>query len=304
MPEALSDEADCFVPRRTWLSFEEIERCVRAFVAAGATKIRLTGGEPLLRPELPALVARLAGIDGVADLALTTNGTRLPTLAAALRSAGLRRLTVSLDSLDPTVFSRMSGNRGRVEEVLEGIAAAEAAGFAQLRINTVVQRGVNDHTVIDLLSRFRGSGHVVRLIEFMDVGTDNGWSAEQVVPTAEWLKRIAARWPLERLPQRYPGEVASRYRYLDGAGEIGFISAVSQPFCGDCTRARLSCDGTFYTCLFASQGVSLRPALAATDDRMLQELIQQRWRLRADNYSEQRGRLTPSRKIPMHSIGG
>ncbi|HET6396730.1 MAG TPA: GTP 3',8-cyclase MoaA, partial [Pseudoxanthomonas sp.] len=244
------------------LSFDQIEILARAFVAVGVRKLRLTGGEPLLRKRLPELVARLAAIPGVEDLALTTNGALLAGQARALRQAGLHRLTVSLDALEPQAFRAMSGGRGEVAQVLDGIAAAEAAGFPPLKINCVVQRGVNEDQVLPLLERFRGSGHVVRFIEYMDVGTCNGWRPEQVVRSAELRDRIAARWPLVPLQAHYRGEVAERYAYADGAGEVGFVSSVSAPFCGDCHRARVSSDGRLYTCLFAGEGHDLKPALA------------------------------------------
>src|SRR5690606_9467403 len=232
------------------MSFDQIETLVRGFVQVGVRKLRLTGGEPLLRRNLPELIARLARIPGIEDLALTTNGALLAAQARALREAGLRRLTVSLDALDPGVFRAMSGNRGEVATVLEGIAAAEAAGFGRLKINCVVLRGTNDHQVLPLLEHFRGTGHVVRFIEYMDVGTCNGWDPAQVVRADELRDRIAARWPLRPLAAGYTGEVAQRYAFADGGGEVGFINSVSAPFCGDCHRARVSADGQLYTCLF------------------------------------------------------
>src|SRR5690606_5879369 len=225
------------------LSFDQIETLVRGFAQAGVCKLRLTGGEPLLRKRLPELVARLARIPGIEDLALTTNGALLAGQARALREAGLHRLTISLDALDPGVFRHMSGNRGEVEAVLAGIAAAEAAGFSGIKFNCVVQRGINDDQVLPLLERFRGSGHVVRFIEYMDVGTCNGWNAAQVVPSEELRARIHARWRLRPLQAGYAGEVAQRHAFVDGRGEVGFIGSVSTPFCGDCHRARVSADG-------------------------------------------------------------
>ncbi len=297
-----------FLAKDERLRFEEIERIARAFVSLGVRKLRLTGGEPLLRRDLPELVRRLARIDGVADLALTTNGVLLPRFAAALKDAGLRRLTISLDTLDAATFRHLSGGRGEVDEVLAGIAAAERAGFAPLKLNCVVLRGVNDDQVLDLVARFRGSGHIVRFIEYMDVGTRNHWRREAVVPSTELKARIAARWPLRALQPNYTCEVARRYAFADGAGEIGFISSVSQPFCGDCSRARLSADGKLYTCLFARSGFDLRgPLRAGASDAELAALIAARWRQRADRYSERRAELRAGgtlEKVEMYTVGG
>jgi cyclic pyranopterin phosphate synthase len=270
------------------------------------TKLRLTGGEPLLRPGMPALVRRLAAIDGVRDLALTTNGILLPRQAQALKQAGLSRITVSLDALDPQRFLAMSGGRGSVEEVLAGIAAAEDAGFRRLKINTVVQRGVNEACVLDIAEHFRGSGHTVRFIEFMDVGNLNHWSREQVVPSAELLKLIHDRWPLRPVAQQASSDTARRYAYEDGQGEVGFISSITEPFCGDCTRARLAADGTLYTCLFASRGLALRPLLRqGAGDERLAECITGSWRSREDRYSERRAGLPQAEPhVEMYRIGG
>ncbi|MEP6940928.1 MAG: GTP 3',8-cyclase MoaA, partial [Rudaea sp.] len=232
MPEDTFAQDYVFLSKDQRLRFEEIERLVRAFVARGVRKLRLTGGEPLLRRELPLLVSKLAAIAGVEDIAMTTNGVLLPKFAQALRDAGLQRLTVSLDTLDAETFRRLSGGRGEVDEVLAGIAAAERAGFTQIKLNSVVMRGVNDAHAIALVERFRGSGHIVRFIEYMDVGTVNHWRGDLVVPSAELIEKIAARWPLEPLDPNYRGEVAERYRFTDGGGEVGFISSVSHPFCG------------------------------------------------------------------------
>jgi cyclic pyranopterin phosphate synthase len=225
------------------LSFEEIETLVRGFVRAGVTKLRITGGEPLLRKRLPELVARLAAIEGLADIALTTNGSLLAPHAHALREAGLHRITVSLDALDPELFRALSGGRGDVAEVLKGIEAAKTAGFGPIKLNCVVQRNVNESEVLPLVEFARGQGHVMRFIEYMDVGTCNGWQRERVVSSAELRDRIDARWPLRPLEAQYRGEVASRYGFIDDAGEVGFVSSVSEPFCGDCHRARVSADG-------------------------------------------------------------
>jgi len=285
------------------LSFDQIETLVRGFVQVGVRKLRLTGGEPLLRRNLPGLVARLARIPGIEDLALTTNGALLAAQARALRDAGLRRLTVSLDALDPDVFRAMSGQRGEVGAVLEGIAAAEAAGFDRIKLNCVVLRGVNEDQVLPLLERFRGSGHVVRFIEYMDVGTCNGWDPAQVVRAEELRARIAARWPLRPLAASYAGEVAQRYAFADGGGEVGFISSVSAPFCGDCHRARVSADGHLYTCLFADRGHDLRPALAGGGQGVA-EAVARLWSAREDRYSEIRGQAPARRPIEMYLIGG
>lgn len=287
------------------LDFDAIERVACAFARAGGRKLRLTGGEPLLRRGLEQLVARLAAIPGIEDLALTTNGSLLAGKARALREAGLHRLTISLDALDPALFATLSGGRGRVEDVLAGIAAAEAAGFSSIKFNAVVQRGVNEGEVLPLVERFRGTGHVVRFIEYMDVGTCNGWRRDAVVPSLELRDRISARWPLRPVAPAYRGEVADRYAFVDGRGEVGFVSSVSAPFCGDCHRARLSADGRLFTCLFATGGHDLRPALAAGDDAALDAALARAWTARADRYSEQRGEAArPSRRIEMFYIGG
>jgi cyclic pyranopterin phosphate synthase len=286
------------------LSFEQIETLVRGFAAVGVRKLRLTGGEPLLRKRLPELVARLARIPGIDDLALTTNASLLAGQARALREAGLRRITVSLDALDPALFRAMSGGRGEVGAVLQGIAAAEAVGFDALKINCVVQRGVNEEQVLPLLEHFRGSGHVVRFIEYMDVGTCNGWAPAQVVSSAELRRRIDARWPLRPLQSQYTGEVAERYSFADGGGEVGFVSSVSAPFCGDCHRARVSADGRLYTCLFAADGYDLKTALARGEAALAGE-VAALWKRRGDRYSEIRGNpRAPRKHIEMYLIGG
>jgi cyclic pyranopterin phosphate synthase len=308
MPEDQYAHDHAFLPKDQRLRFEEIERIARAFVALGVRKLRLTGGEPLLRRDLPELVRQLAGIAQAEDIALTTNGVLLPRLAQPLHDAGLRRLTVSLDSLDAATFRQLSGGRGEVGEVLDGIAAAERAGFTAIKLNCVVLRGINDHQVTDLAERFRGTPHILRFIEYMDVGTVNGWNAQHVVPSAELLARLQARWPLQALEPNYRGEVAQRYGYVDGTGEIGFISSVSQPFCGDCSRARLSADGKLYMCLFAHAGFDLRtPLRDGASDAELQALIATRWRARTDRYSERRAELRAAGKtdkIEMYTMGG
>jgi cyclic pyranopterin phosphate synthase len=300
MPEeSYPDDASLGTEGR--LTFDEIERAARVFVALGVRKLRLTGGEPLLRKNLPALVARLAAIDGIEDLALTTNASLLAAQAQALRDAGLRRLTISLDSLDATRFRELSGGRGDLDSVLAGIAAAEAAGFGSIKFNCVVQRGINEDDAIALARHFRDTPHVMRYIEYMDVGTCNGWRRERVVPSAELRDRIAARWPLHALDANYRGEVASRYAFADGRGEIGFVSSVTEPFCGDCHRARLSADGKLYTCLFAANGHDLRPSLR--DDESLRERIAEIWNARGDRYSELRG-ASSGKHVEMYLIGG
>lgn len=307
MPEAQYPRDHAFLSSRERLSAGEIERFARIFASLGVTKLRLTGGEPLLRRDLPEIVARLSRIAGIDDLALTTNASLLAGQAGVLKQAGLHRLTVSLDALDAETFTRMSGGRGRIEDVLAGIDAASVAGFARIKLNAVVVRGVNEHAPIELLRRFRGTGHVVRFIEYMDVGTCNGWQAADVVPTRTLVERVAAVWPIVPLERARPGEVAERWAYADGQGELGFISSVSSPFCGDCNRARLSADGALYTCLFANHGTPLRDLARATgDDEVVRAQIAAIWSARADRYSELRATLDAAKRerIEMYSIGG
>ncbi|WP_099182918.1 GTP 3',8-cyclase MoaA [Gluconobacter frateurii] len=309
MPEATYHEHFRFLQPKERLSFDEIVRVARAAVSLGVTKLRLTGGEPLLRPELPSLVRRLVDIPGVEDVALTTNGVLLDRHAMALKDAGLGRVTVSLDSLDPAIFSRMSGGRAQLEPVLTAIEAANALSFpGGVKVNTVVQRGVNDIGVEDLAARFRHTGIIVRFIEYMDVGTRNHWELKEVVPSRDLVARLNARWPLEPLGPQYQGEVARRYWYQDGGGEVGFISSVTAPFCGDCSRARLSSDGQIYTCLFASEGTDLRGLLRSdADDDALRDRLASVWQARTDRYSEERvaGKTNPaSHRIEMNYIGG
>jgi cyclic pyranopterin phosphate synthase len=288
------------------LSFDEIEALVRGFARLGVHKLRLTGGEPLLRKRLPELVARLAAIPGIEDLALTTNGSLLAAQAQALRAAGLGRLTVSLDALDPALFRALSGGRGEIAGVLAGIDAAQAAGFGPLKLNCVVQRGINESEVLPLVAFARERGHVMRFIEYMDVGTCNGWDPARVVPSTELRDRIHASWPLQALDPHYRGEVAARHAFADGGGEVGFVSSVSAPFCGDCHRARVSADGRLYTCLFAGEGSDLRAALGAGGDALV-ERIARVWNGRDDHYSELRNASSPSplrRRVEMYLVGG
>jgi GTP 3',8-cyclase len=307
MPRERYHEHYEFLKTAERLGFEEIVRLARLFVALGVRKLRITGGEPLLRPALADLIGDLSTLRGVDDIALTTNGMLLAQHAVELRAAGLQRATVSLDSLDPAVFARMAGGFGSPQEVLAGIDAAQRAGLAPIKINAVVQRGLNDHTILDLIEHFRGTQVVVRLIEYMDVGNRNDWKPEEVVPSRELLDRIGARWPLLPAAAHYRGEVARRYVFQDGGGEIGLIASVTQPFCGDCSRARLSSDGRLYGCLFATEGMDLRgPLRAGQTDEELLGLIRGFWERRADRYSEQRVTLH-SRAVPrveMNHIGG
>lgn len=296
-----------FLTKDELLSDDEIVRLANLFAQIGVTKFRLTGGEPLLRPHLPELITRLAQIPGIDDLALTTNGYYLPKMARQLKEAGLHRLTVSLDSLNEEVFEEMNGRKSSVQRVLAGLAMAEADGFYPIKINSVVKKGVNDHTIVALARRFKGTGHIVRFIEYMDVGNLNGWKMDDVVTAEEIVRIIDAEMPLEPIPPNYPGEVATRFRYLDGEGEIGIIASVSQPFCGGCTRARLSSAGEYYTCLFAHQGTDLRTPLraGASDEEML-ELIGGVWQRRTDRYSELRTSFTrlPAKGAEMYRLGG
>jgi len=308
MPAELFGEAYTFLPREEILSFEEIERLVGLMVPMGVNKVRITGGEPLLRHGLHELVRDLKAIPGVDDIALTTNASLLGRMAGQLRREGLGRLTISLDSLDPAVFSQMNGDKLSLQRVLDGIEAAEAAGFDAMKINCVVQKGVNDHTLVALARHFKGSGHIVRFIEFMDVGTKNGWQLDQVLSAHEIFGLIDSEMPLEPAPPNYPGEVARRFRYRDGDGEIGIITSVSKPFCGECSRARLTTDGQLVTCLFASGGSDLRaPLRAGASDDELREQIRGIWSGRSDRYSEERteqlGNQRPER-VEMYQIGG
>ena len=309
MPKAQFHDHYRFLRSGERLSFEEIVRLARLFAGLGVRKLRLTGGEPLLRANLSDLIGDLSAIAGIDDIALTTNGVLLGQHAADLYANGLRRVTVSLDTLDKEIFTRMSGGFDALEQVLLGIDAAISAGLAPVKINAVIERGVNDHTALDLLEYFRGKPVIVRFIEFMDVGNRNAWRPEMVVPSSELAARINARWPMHPLSENHRGEVAQRWRFDDGAGELGFISSVSQPFCAACSRARLSSEGKFFTCLFATEGLDLRAALrAGASDAELLEVIRGTWRARTDRYSEQREALRradpPPKKIEMYYIGG
>ena len=300
-----------FLPRDQILSLEEIDRLAGVFVSLGVRKLRITGGEPTVRRGLPELIAMLAARrtpEGEPlDLALTTNGSALRALARPLADAGLSRVTVSLDSLDDETFRRMNGVDFPVAKVLDGIDAAIAAGLGPVKVNVVLKRGENDGGILDLARWARDAGHVLRFIEYMDVGTTNGWRLDEVVPAAEVIETISRAWPLEAEPPRYPGEVAERWRYTDGHGEIGVIASVTRPFCGDCTRARISAEGKLYTCLFSAIGHDLRdPLRAGATDADLSDLVGGIWNGRDDRYSELRSAATSDRlpKIEMFALGG
>lgn len=309
MPADVFHDGYRFLPTDQLLHFDEIERVVRVAVTLGVTKVRLTGGEPLLRPDLTSLVQRLSRIDGLNDLTLTTNGYLLADHAAGLARAGLQRITVSVDTMVPELFAQRSGKNRNLSRVLAGIAAARDAGLPPAKINCVVQRGVNDHGVVDLVQHFRHEGHVVRFIEYMDVGTLNDWDRSRVVTGAEVLALLSSIAPLELVAPSYTGEVARRYRFVDGGGEIGLINSVSEPFCGDCHRARLSADGRLLTCLFATDGINLRDRLRANiTDTELRTTLDSVWRARTDRYSEVRADAVatniPRRRLEMYQIGG
>ena len=305
MPREVFGPDFTFLPREDLLSFEEITRVVAACARAGARKVRLTGGEPLLRRDLPRLVGMLAAIPGIEDLALTTNGSLLARQAGALRAAGLTRVTVSLDSLDPATFAAMADTKIPLRSVLEGIETAVRVGLAPVKVNAVVRRGVNDGEVVDLARYGREHGLVVRFIEYMDVGSTNGWCSEDVVPSAELAERVAAVFPLEPARPSYAGEVAQRWRYLDGGGEVGFISSVTAPFCGDCTRARVTAIGEIYTCLFAASGRDARRVLrAGATDADLDAFVTGLWSVRDDSYSEDRGSRAGGARAEMSYLGG
>jgi GTP 3',8-cyclase len=307
MPAEIFGERYQFLPRPQLLTFEEIERLTRILVRLGAVKVRLTGGEPLVRQEIENLVALLAKVEGVEDLTMTTNGFLLPQKAQLLKDAGLKRITVSLDSIDDAVFRRMNGNKSGVQNVLDGIAAAEKAGLQPIKINCVVQRGVNDHTIVDLARYCKDHGYIVRFIEYMDVGNRNGWKLDEVVSAEEIAAMIDAEIPLEPVERNYRSEVAMRFRYRDGGGEMGIISSVTKPFCGACSRMRLSPEGSIYTCLFATQGTDLRePLRTGASDDDIEQIARNTWGSRVDRYSEERSSLTEPRdsKVEMYHIGG
>ncbi len=309
MPQENYGEHYSFLQKNEWLTFGEIVRLTKLFVQLGVIKVRLTGGEPLLRPDLNHLIQQLGQLTGIEDLALTTNGAFLAGQANELYLAGLSRLTVSLDTLDERIFQHMNGGRGTVQQVLNGIDKATHAGFQNIKINAVIQQGVNDATLMDLVTYTREAGHILRFIEYMDVGNCNHWESTVVVPSKKILSLIARHYPLSAVKPNYYGEVAERYHFKDGQGEIGFISSVSQPFCGTCTRLRLSTDGKLYTCLFATSGTDLRTPLrnGATDAELI-DIIAKVWHTRDDKYSENRylfQALTPKpTKIEMYQIGG
>lgn len=304
MPKEVFDKDYPYLARRELLSFEEIERIARIFVAHGVNKLRITGGEPLLRKDVEKLIERLAKLP--VELTLTTNGALLKQKARALREAGLTRVTVSLDAIDDPTFRMMNDVDFPVERVLEGIDAAHAAGLTPVKVNMVVKRGTNDHAIVPMARHFKGSGHIVRFIEFMDVGSSNGWKMDEVLPSADVIARIDADMPLEPIDPNYPGEVAQRWRYRDGSGEIGVISSVTQAFCSSCTRARLSTEGKIFTCLFATEGHDLRSLLReGRSDDELASAIGAIWQQRGDRYSEIRTAETAAaRKIEMSYIGG
>lgn len=306
MPKEIFGADFQFLDRDELLTFEEIERLARVFIGLGVEKLRITGGEPLVRRDLPGLIARLAALPGLKDLTLTTNGALLRSQAQSLKDAGLQRITVSLDSLDEAIFQKMNDVGVPVARILDGIDAAREAGLWPIKVNAVVERGVNDHTVVDLARHFKGTGIILRFIEFMDVGSTNGWNLERVVPLREMVERIDRELPIEPAEPNYRGEVAKRWRYRDGSGEVGFISSISQPFCGDCTRARLSPEGELFTCLFGTRGHDLRALLrSGAGDAELHDAVAAVWRVRDDRYSEIRTAATEALpKVEMSHIGG
>jgi cyclic pyranopterin phosphate synthase len=308
MPAEIFGERYEFLPRNELLNFEEITRLAYTFAKLGVTKIRLTGGEPLLRTGLPSLVKMLSSVPGIEDLALTTNGFLLDKYAQELKEAGLNRITVSMDSLDNAVFQEMNGRGFGTKKVLDGIEAAENAGLTPIKINAVIQKSVNDQSIVDLINHFKTKGHIVRFIEFMDVGTLNGWDLDQVVPAKEIVNIVSKEHSIEPVKANYAGEVALRYRFTDGSGEFGIIPSVTQPFCSSCSRMRLSPDGHFYTCLFGDNGFNIRDALRdGQSDSYIESLIQNIWTNRTDQYSELRSALSqdsPRSKVEMYHIGG
>lgn len=306
MPKEIFNREYEFLARDALLSFEEIDRVARSFVRNGVRKLRLTGGEPLLRKGIEDLVAMLAVIPDLEDLALTTNGALLGRKARDLAAAGLRRVTVSLDSMDDSVFMAMNDVGFPVQGVLDGIAAAAEAGLGPIKINMVVKRGVNDGSIVAMARHFKATGHILRFIEYMDVGTTNGWRLDDVVPARGIIETLDREFGIEPADPSYPGEVAQRWRYRDGTGEVGVIASVTQPFCGDCTRARLSAEGVVYTCLFATHGTDLRDVLRTRpNNQLLDEAVHGLWAKRTDRYSEIRSSLTAGlHKVEMSHIGG
>jgi cyclic pyranopterin phosphate synthase len=306
MPREVFGPGFAFLPKEEILTFEEIHRLVTIFVGLGVEKVRITGGEPLLRRELESLVAMLAGVEGITDLTLTTNASLLARQAKSLGDAGLQRITVSLDALDDVAFRAMSDVEVPVATVLAGIRAAEEAGLAPIKVNMVVKRATNEDQILKMAEHFRGTGHILRFIEFMDVGSSNGWKLDDVVSAREIRDTIDARWPLEPIGANYAGEVAERYRFLDGGGEIGIIASVTRPFCATCSRARLTADGEFFTCLFASRGHPLRDLLrSGASDTEVADRIRDIWTRRTDRYSEIRSRATVGLpRVEMSRIGG
>ena len=306
MPRAVFGPDHAFLEHDDLLSFAEIARLVRIFATLGVEKVRLTGGEPLVRRDVPALVAELAGIPGVRDLTMTTNAVLLPRHADALAQAGLHRVTISLDAEDDATFMRLNDAGVPVSQVMDGITAAEKAGLGPIKLNMVVKRGWNEHAILPMARRFRGTGRILRFIEYMDVGHSNGWRLDDVVTADQILSTLAGEFPLEPMDPTAPGEVAERYRYLDGSGEIGVIASVSRPFCGNCNRARLSADGKLYTCLFATSGHDLRGMLrSGATDAQIEADLRTVWGAREDRYSELRSEATADLpKVEMSYIGG
>ena len=311
MPREIFGPGYAFLPRKDLLTLEEIARVAKVFSALGMRKVRITGGEPLIRRNLEHLIEMIGATEGVQDISLTTNGSMLTAdRAVSLRQAGLKRLTISLDALDAATFKSINDVDYPASRVLDGINNARAAGFSDIKVNAVVRRGLNEHAVLDLAKHFRHSGCIVRFIEYMDVGETNGWNLDDVIPAADLVDRIDVLYPLEAVSPNYPGEVAKRWRYRDGAGEIGFITSVTQSFCGDCSRARLSAVGELYTCLFGTQGHDLRSLLrSGADDTQLLQAVSEIWQARTDRYSELRATatalpVTGQAKVEMSHIGG
>jgi GTP 3',8-cyclase len=307
MPEDTFNQKYPFLKRNDMLSFQEIIRLVHVFAEFGVRKVRITGGEPLLRKSLPSLIKEISKVPGIDDLGMISNGYYLPRYAKELKASGLQRITLSLDSLDEKVFHFMNGGKSTLDKVLKGLEVAEKAGFKTIKINAVIQRNVNDHNILDLAKYFKGTGHILRFIEYMDVGTLNKWKENDVLTGEEILQKIDLVYPLEPLPPNYLGEVATRYRYKDGSGEIAVISSVSKPFCSSCTRIRLSADGKLFTCLFAKEGLDMKKYLrSGISDKELLEKLSQVWEGRQDQYSQERSlsQKNSNQKVEMYHIGG